>query len=108
MYQDFTAKNEKQIYDPELIGEFCIKAAAKTVFDNVIGGMIVPRHSHSMIQFNIKLTVSIIYNLCHKQTILGLIFNFQLGLSGTSQRVSQRARNQESVWILILFTCLAD
>ena len=107
----FTVKSEEQIYDPEhwLIREICVKAAVKTILGNIIRDyMTEPRHIHAKIQFNKKLTASIIYNLCHKHTVLGVIFTFQLWLSGTSQRVSQRARDENGVWNLILFTCLAD
>ena len=58
--------------------------------------MTAPRHSKARIQLNKKLTVSIIYNLCHglsQQTNhLQRNFTSQLRLSGTSQRVISAAR----------------
>ena len=96
MHQAFTVKKEKPIYDPELFREFCIEAGAKTIFDNILKGMTAPRHSKARIQLNKKLTVSIIYNLCHglsQQTNhLQRNFTSQLRLSGTSQRVISAAR----------------
>ena len=96
MHQAFTVKKEKPIYDPELFREFCIEAGAKTIFDNILKGMTAPRHSKARIQLNKKLTVSIIYNLCHglsQQTNhLQRNFTSQLRLSGTSQRVISAGR----------------
>ena len=55
MYQAFTVKNKEQIYDPGLIREICIKAAVKTILDNIIRGMTEPRHIHAKIQLNKKI-----------------------------------------------------
>ena len=96
MHQAFTVKKERPIYDPELFREFCIKARAKTIFRNILKGMTAPRHSKARIQLNKKLTVSIIYILCHglSQPTNHVQYDFtsQLCLSGTSQRVVSAAR----------------
>ena len=96
MHQAFTVKKEKPIYDPELFKEFCIKTSIKTIFDNILKGMTAPKHSKARIQLNKKLTVSIIYILCHglSQPTIHVQYDFisQLHLSGTSQRVVSAAR----------------
>ena len=96
MHQTFTVKKQKPIYKPEDFRAFCMQAGAKTIFDNVLRSMTSLRHSQTRINLNKKLTVNIIYNLCHglsqQSNYLQRDFTSQLRLGGASERVISAGR----------------
>ena len=96
MHQTFTVKKQTPIYDPDQFRQFCFNAGAQTLFDNVLKSMTAPRHSESRINLNKKITVNVIYNLCHglsQQTShLQRDFTSQLRLGGASERIISAAR----------------
>ena len=74
-----------------------MEAGAKTIFDNVLRSMTSLRHSQTRINLNKKLTVNIIYNLCHglsqQSNYLQHDFTSQLRLGGASERVISAGRH---------------
>ena len=97
MHKHFTVEKLRPIYDPDEFREFCLKAGAKTLFDNIWKGMTSERHSENRMAMNKKLTMSVIYTLCHglsqRTNHLQRDFTSQLRLTGTSERAINAARN---------------
>ena len=97
MHKHFIVEKLRPIYDPDEFRAFCLKAGAKTLFDNIWKGMTSERHSENRMAMNKKLTMSVIYTLCHglsqRTNHLQRDFTSQLRLTGTSERAINAARN---------------
>ena len=56
IHKHFTVEKLRPIYDPDEFREFCLKAGAKTLFDNIWKGMTSERHSENRMAMKKKVS----------------------------------------------------
>ena len=63
VYNEFIAKKESHLYDPEKFREFCISAGARKLFDCILNAVTTLRHSSDRIDLNRKSCFPHLYHM---------------------------------------------
>lgn len=64
MHNHFQVNQEPCTCKPDEFRKFCIISGTKTIFDNILSSVSIPRRSENRNERNKKMTVNIIYKLC--------------------------------------------